>query len=212
MSTGPAWNNQNLARLANTIKSTVIFAHVRAATEGTQVCECSCHPFQAGRFLFMHNGNIGGYETVRKRLITGLGERAFKYAVNKGSSDSALCFALFLDQLTDYHLALTPAEMLNKIDHVIRQLDEACDDAAVDEASMLNFIITDGITMLSTRYVRPGVNTTGPNQAASLYFSSGTRYEARNKVSGEYSMKHADRRDTLAIVTSEPLTDDTGDW
>ena len=39
-STGPAWNNENLARLALSIQTPLMFAHVRAATIGTKVCEC----------------------------------------------------------------------------------------------------------------------------------------------------------------------------
>lgn len=39
-STGPAWNNINLANIAKSIVSPVVFAHVRAATPGLRVCEC----------------------------------------------------------------------------------------------------------------------------------------------------------------------------
>ncbi len=41
-STGPAWNNENLTRLAKSITSAVVFAHVRAASAGLTVCECRC--------------------------------------------------------------------------------------------------------------------------------------------------------------------------
>jgi len=41
----PAWNNNNLIRLAEKIKSPLVFAHVRASTAGT-VTETNCHPFQ----------------------------------------------------------------------------------------------------------------------------------------------------------------------
>lgn len=43
----PAWNNNNLIRLAEKIKSPLVFAHVRASTAGT-VTETNCHPFQYG--------------------------------------------------------------------------------------------------------------------------------------------------------------------
>ena len=116
------------------------------------------------------------------------------------------------------------------------QLDEACEAVGVTEPSLFNFVLTDGITMVATRYVRvaPG---SPPMQAASLcalvagvpfffffcgpaltwalagrYFSSGSRYEPTQEGSGDYHMQHADVRDTLLIVTSEPLTDDACDW
>jgi hypothetical protein len=57
-----------------------------------------------------------GFEQVRKRLMMGLSEEAFKYAVAKGSSDSALCFALFLSQLTRFDEPLSPSDLLAKIE------------------------------------------------------------------------------------------------
>lgn len=82
-STGPAWNDTNLAQLARSIRSPLVFAHVRAATLGSRVCQCSCHPFSYGRFLWMHNGQIGGFHRVRRRLLASLGQTTFDYAVSK---------------------------------------------------------------------------------------------------------------------------------
>lgn len=62
----PAWNNENLARLSAKIVSPVIFAHVRAAYPGMPVSEQNCHPFQFGRYLWMHNGVVGGFHRVRR--------------------------------------------------------------------------------------------------------------------------------------------------
>lgn len=36
-SNGPAWSSENLKQVAESIVSPVVFAHVRAATEGTTV-------------------------------------------------------------------------------------------------------------------------------------------------------------------------------
>jgi hypothetical protein len=58
-------NNENLARLSRKIISPVIFAHVRAAYPGMPVSEQNCHPFQWGRYLWMHNGVVGGFTQVR---------------------------------------------------------------------------------------------------------------------------------------------------
>ena len=56
----PAWNDQNLKSLAHQIRSGLFLAHVRAAT-GTATSRANCHPFAHGKWLFMHNGQIGGY-------------------------------------------------------------------------------------------------------------------------------------------------------
>jgi predicted glutamine amidotransferase len=64
--TSPNRNNENLARLSTKIVSPVIFAHVRAAYPGMPVSEQNCHPFQFGRYLWMHNGVVGGFNCVRR--------------------------------------------------------------------------------------------------------------------------------------------------
>eukprot|EP01138_Halocafeteria_seosinensis_P005632 gb/GECG01005757.1/.p1 GENE.gb/GECG01005757.1/~~gb/GECG01005757.1/.p1 ORF type:complete len:247 (+),score=23.45 gb/GECG01005757.1/:1-741(+) len=44
----PAWNNPNLVRLSEKIRSPLVFAHVRAASLGSPVTELNCHPFGKG--------------------------------------------------------------------------------------------------------------------------------------------------------------------
>ena len=56
----PAWADDNLLALSQNLRSGLFFAHVRAATAGASSRQ-NCHPFRHGRYLFMHNGQIGGY-------------------------------------------------------------------------------------------------------------------------------------------------------
>ena len=55
----PMWNDQNLREISRQIRSSLIFAHIRAAT-GTPVQHTNCHPFRHGKWLWMHNGQIAG--------------------------------------------------------------------------------------------------------------------------------------------------------
>eukprot|EP00048_Salpingoeca_helianthica_P005901 m.93046 g.93046 ORF g.93046 m.93046 type:complete len:1282 (+) comp13796_c0_seq2:297-4142(+) len=212
-STGPAWNNENLARLAKSISSPIVYAHVRAATAGLSVCECCCHPFHFKQYMWMHNGMIGGFRHVRRRLLSTLNDTAFAFAVSKGESDSALCFALFINELKDVWTTCPPDVLRQHLDRVISVINAAVLAEGVTEVSMLNFVVSDGRSLLATRYVFDPKNATDP-VAASLYFASGTRYECKDaaECEGEYRMVHADRRDNLAIITSEPLTNDPTDW
>lgn len=58
----PAWSNANLVRLAEKIKSPLLFAHVRASTSGA-VTEANCHPWkQVSGFLI-------GYLDPERKLI-----------------------------------------------------------------------------------------------------------------------------------------------
>ena len=95
-STIPAWNCINLSRIASKTTSSLIFAHVRATTEGN-LSDSNCHPFSYKSLMFMHNGGIGCWKQIKRRLAMDVHERWFN--VVGGSTDSEWAFALFLDCL-----------------------------------------------------------------------------------------------------------------
>ena len=89
----PAWSDDNLLALSQTLRSRLFFAHVRAATAGG-IARQNCHPFRHGRHLFMHNGQIGGYGQLRRALESWLPDTL--YAERRGATDSELLFLLAL--------------------------------------------------------------------------------------------------------------------
>ena len=56
----PARNNANLRSLSDKVSSPCILAHVRSARRFDPVSRANCHPFQYGRLLWMHNGDVPG--------------------------------------------------------------------------------------------------------------------------------------------------------
>lgn len=90
----PAWSDENLRSLCRNIRAGLFFAHVRAAT-GTDASRANCHPFASGARLFMHNGQIGGYGRIRRRVESLIDDRV--YDARLGTSDSE---ALFLAALS----------------------------------------------------------------------------------------------------------------
>ena len=92
----PAWSDENLQALCTTVRSRLFFAHVRAATGGG-IARHNCHPFRHGRWLFMHNGQIGGYASVRRTLEAQLPDTLF--AARRGATDSELLFLLALARI-----------------------------------------------------------------------------------------------------------------
>ncbi len=70
-------NNENLGRLSCKIVSPLVFAHVRAAYPGMPVSEQNCHPFQWGRYMWMHNGVVGGFMRIRRALLASLSDAAY---------------------------------------------------------------------------------------------------------------------------------------
>lgn len=82
----PAWNSDNLQRIADKISSSLVFAHVRAASPGSVIMEPNCHPFAEGRYMFMHNGFVAGFDKLRRRVLTSLSEESLHSL--RGTSDS----------------------------------------------------------------------------------------------------------------------------
>lgn len=103
----PAWADENLLSIARQVRSHLFFAHVRAAT-GTATTRANCHPFVHGRHLFMHNGQIGGYAAIRRKLEAMIPDDL--YAARLGSTDSEALFLLALSRIGE---GVSPGEALS---------------------------------------------------------------------------------------------------
>ncbi|KAI1438876.1 N-terminal nucleophile aminohydrolase [Xylaria sp. CBS 124048] len=221
-STIPAWNCTNLHRIASKTASRLVFAHVRATTEGS-LTEDNCHPFYHNSLMWMHNGGLGGWKYIKRRL----GERLHdKWYLNvKGSTDSEWAFALFLDRLerlgvnpssqpkNGFSPSLLRRAMLQTIE-VINELTLGIPESTVqledvDTRSLLNFAVTDGHSIICTRYV-----SSKTDEAASLYFSSGTQWEIKPAAGKDqdYQMERRDKGADIVLVASEPLTFERENW
>lgn len=102
----PAWSDENLLSIARQVRSHLFFAHVRAAT-GTATTRANCHPFVHGRHLFMHNGQVGGYGLIRRKLEALIPDAL--YGARSGTTDSEALFLLALARLGE---GASPAEAL----------------------------------------------------------------------------------------------------
>lgn len=89
----PAWADGNLRSLAHQVRSGLFLAHVRAAT-GTATSRTNCHPFAAGRWSFMHNGQAGGYAGFRRKADLSIDEACYRH--RHGTTDSEAIFLIAL--------------------------------------------------------------------------------------------------------------------
>ena len=183
--------------------------------------------------MWMHNGGIGGWKLgVKRKLVTDVGDRWFEGV--GGSTDSEWAFALFLDSLERMgvdaddevkqqdgfgHTVLRKAMLktIERINGYIDSLPEASRTAG-DTRSLLNFAITDGKSVVCTRYV-----SSKTDDAASLFFSSGTSWREQSSATngrsgppkigkGEYKMERRDKGADIVLVASEPLTFERDNW
>ncbi|TLD25479.1 hypothetical protein PspLS_05567 [Pyricularia sp. CBS 133598] len=221
-STTPAWNSPNLNRLASKTASRLIFAHVRATTEGS-LSEDNCHPFYHGSLMWMHNGGLGGWKYIKRRLGERLADRWYLGVV--GGTDSEWAFALFLDTLErmGYNPSAQPEKgfgptvlrraMLKTIELINELIDDIPESIIqaekVDTRSLLNFALTDGHSIICTRYV-----SSSTDEAASLYYSSGSQWENRPSHEDEcnFQMERRDKGADVVLVASEPLTFERENW
>ena len=71
----------------------MFMAHVRATT-GSPVQRSNCHPFDYGKWLFVHNGEIREFDTLHRDLAFAVAPALFPNI--RGTTDSELMFLLAL--------------------------------------------------------------------------------------------------------------------
>jgi predicted glutamine amidotransferase len=195
----PAWNNRNLQNLARVVASDCVLAHVRAATQSSGVNEANCHPFRWRQYLCMHNGDVGDFRLVRRKLLEGVCDEAFGNVY--GSTDSEHFFALFIDSLLDSDETDQAMRMAQALARAISRTLDLVHESGSAESSYLNVAISDGDCAVVSRFTdeKDGV-------PESLYYFTGELYPAvHSKLSRE------GRRAAHAVtVSSERLTDDVG--
>lgn len=138
----PAWNDLNLRSLSHQLKSHLFFAHVRAST-GTATTRSNCHPFAYGKWLFMHNGQIGDYEKVRRTLEGCLDDRF--YSARQGTTDSELMFLLMVQNGLDRDPA-------GAIIATIAEISDICGLRGIDAPFRLTICLSDGKHLYACRH------------------------------------------------------------
>jgi predicted glutamine amidotransferase len=179
--TFPAWNNLNLRELCMATNSDCIMAHVRAASPNSGVSLSNCHPFKAGRLLFCHNGRIFGYQGIKRKFLSHLSDEAFHHM--KGTTDSEAVFGLLLTILgQDEYVPECGSPLLQKTPFGAPRLTAALKKTVAMIFQILavcleqqdyctcNFALTDGETMVVTRYCDQSPAVPPP----SLYYAFGS--------------------------------------
>jgi predicted glutamine amidotransferase len=191
-SVAPAWGDRNLRDLAGQITSPLFLAHVRAAT-GTPVEQTNCHPFRHGRWLFMHNGFIDGYQRLRRELLLAVDPSLFEGI--EGTTDSELMF----------HLALTfglEEDALAALERMAGFVEETGRRHDVAHPLQMTVAVSDGERLVAARYA------SGP-VANSLFVTADA--DAIRALYPDDARFRAFSEEARAIV-SEPLGDLPGVW
>ena len=142
----PAWSDENLRSIAAQVRSRLFFAHVRSAT-GTATTRANCHPFAHGKWLYMHNGQIGGWTRVRRQVETLIPDDL--YATRTGTTDSE---AIFLAAIADGLESDPVGAMRRTLDRVKAIMN----DAGITEPLRFTATLSDGETIWAYRWACDG--------------------------------------------------------
>ena len=191
-STEPAWNDRNLRELASHLSSGLVFAHIRASS-GSPVQETNCHPFRYGSWLWMHNGLIGEFSSVKRELVLAVDPSL--YPRIEGSTDSEVFFFLALSMGLQDDPPGAVERAVGHIEHVGR-------GAGVEHPIQMTVATTDGKSVWAFRYSSEGRSRT-------LFYS--TRVDTLREQHPEVEVLRQ-LSDESRLVVSEPLGDLKGAW
>ncbi|TIS11668.1 MAG: class II glutamine amidotransferase, partial [Mesorhizobium sp.] len=109
--------------------------------------------FVSGRWSFMHNGQIGGFEKIRRALENSLSDAVFDQ--REGTTDSELFFLLMLDEGLS-------ADPQGAVARATSRVLEASRHAGLEPSLKLTAAFSDGEALYAVRYATDG-------QAPTLY-------------------------------------------
>ena len=195
----PAWNDRNLLHLTSKIISPCFFAHVRAASVGG-INPLNCHPFNHGKWLLMHNGEIANFMMVKRHLRRMLDDEFYHWI--QGETDSEHIFALFLQlakgkDLSDFSVVTSTFE------DTIAEINYLVSIYGSSEPSYLNVCLTDGQRMIACRYC-----SDKQTEPLSLHYFAGCSTEEK----ANYQAQQSNQKTDFVLISSEKLSDFDEGW
>ena len=191
-SVSPAWGDVNLRHLAGHIESPLFMAHVRA-TSGSAIQETNCHPYRHGRWLFVHNGLINEFHTLRRELMLAVDPALFVEI--EGSTDSEVLF----------HLALShglEADPLAALEQTVGLVETTAREHGIERAVQASIGVSDGERLWAVRYSTEGKSRT--------LFASADAHALKQLHPENARLQLL--RDDDRLVVSEPFADLPGAW
>ncbi len=190
----PAWSDENLLSLCQTIETHHFLAHVRASTVG-ETMRTNCHPFVYGSWCFMHNGILAGFNQIKRGLEQALPDHL--YDQRRGTSDSELFFLTLLANGLDED----PHSAVTKSLKIIRDLQ-----AGEKRPNRITAVFSNGKTLYAMR-------TSSDAKSPSLYYSntafSGARVFASEPLDADPTNWTAVAEGSLVCIQVDPSTHET---
>ncbi|MCB9600566.1 MAG: class II glutamine amidotransferase [Sandaracinus sp.] len=140
-----ALGDQLFHRVSGVVASETVLAHVRKATQGN-LSVLNCHPFQHGRWVMAHNGDVPDFAQHRATMLAEVAPRLRRYVL--GETDSEVIFYLFLTYLQQHG----PLGSRLGLDAVVPSLRQTVRFVrGLQAESLLTLLVTDGTTMAAVQ-------------------------------------------------------------
>ena len=149
----PAWADANLHSVTDQVSSALFMAHVRAST-GTATSRDNCHPFVCGKMSFMHNGQVGGFNAIRKSADMLIPDDIFSRRRGSTDSESIFLVAMGMGLEEDPKTAL---------EHAIGHFEALSREKGSAPHIRMTAAISDGEKLYTVRYA-------SDDRAPSLYY------------------------------------------
>ena len=150
-STSTALDDHLFRRVSGVVSSETVIAHIRKATVGN-ISVLNAHPFQYGRWVFAHNGDIPRFEEVRGTLTREIAPRLRRFIL--GETDSEVIFFMFLSELQRYGELSKNIGLEETFAAVVKTLSrvrEVCDGRANVSDALTSVLLTNGTTMVAVQ-------------------------------------------------------------
>ena len=188
----PAWNDDNLYDICRHVSSPLFLAHVRATT-GSAVQQTNCHPFRHRNWLWMHNGLIREFPTVKRELVMAVDPDL--YPSIEGSTDSETFFYLALT----FGLREDPPAAMERTVGFIEQVGRG---HGVENPVQMTVATGDGERLWAFRY-------SSERDSRSLFFSTAVD---TLRVQYPNNPRLWELSEEARLVVSEPFGTLVGAW
>ncbi len=194
-----AYQDRRFSETVAGVNSPTVLAHVRQATVGGAKW-ANTHPFAHGVWCFAHNGTLTAFDRVAPSLEREVGSDLL--GSRCGTTDSELIFLWLLSRMARAGIEADatcedPEPVRALLAESVLLLAARSEEAGADEPAKLNFLLTDGVTMVASRWgnslfrlCRNGVRDCE---------ICGLAHAEEHRVAGYRA----------AVVASEPITQET---
>jgi predicted glutamine amidotransferase len=152
----------------------------------------------------MHNGDVADFSKIKRLVRRGLVSDEI-YSWIKGQTDSEHFSAMFLDNFIRLKANYRIEDFAKVFRVTLDQVNELRVQHGITEPALINFVVSDGKSLLAARYT-----SAEPETASTLYYMTGGSLSVQEGVC--HMLPQEENRTGAVLVVSEKLDAHGVDW